>query len=229
MRDRSRPGGRRLDVIQQMHASTKRDYVGRVTEFDKATAAELAQRWDVEYWDADRKTGYGGYKYDGRWRPVAERLAHEYGLRAGDRILDVGCGKGFLLYEFTQAVPGIEISGLDISGYAIDHAKEEVRSRLTVGNASRLPFADRSFDFVVSLATLHNLQIAALWDALHEINRVTNGERGYLMVESFRNEREKANLLYWQLTCRSFYAVEDWEWIFAQTDYRGDYGFIFFE
>src|SRR5208283_798804 len=149
-----------VDFLSTVHKSTKRDYVARVTEFPKAEAARLAKKWDVEYWDGDRKTGYGGYKYDGRWRPVAERLAHEYALRAGDRILDVGCGKGFLLYEFTQAVPGIEIAGLDISQYAIDHSKEEIRPHLAVGSASRLPYADHSFDFVVSLATLHNLQIA---------------------------------------------------------------------
>src|SRR6185312_8139590 len=112
--------------------------------------------------------------------------------------------------------------------YAIEHAKEEVRPRLTAGSASALPYADDSFDFVVSLGTLHNLGAADLWSALREIERV--GRRSaYVMVESYRNEREKMNLLYWQLTCRSFYSVEDWEWIFTQTRYTGDYGFIFFE
>jgi SAM-dependent methyltransferase len=228
-RHRVRPQGARFDLIQQMHSSTKRDYVARVTEFDKATAAELAQRWGIEYWDGERTTGYGGYRYDGRWRPIAEKLAQRYGLKSGDRVLDVGCGKGFLLYEFTQAVPGIEIAGLDISQYAIDHAKDEVKPFLSAGSAEQLPYEDRSFDCVVSLATLHNLQIAGLWGALQEIQRVAKHDANYVMVESLRDEREKMNLLYWQLTCRSFYAVEDWEWIFAQAGYRGDFGFIFFE
>jgi SAM-dependent methyltransferase len=218
-----------LDFVQALHSSTKRDYVGRVTGFDKATAAELAQKWGVEYWDGDRATGYGGYRYDGRWRPIAERLAAHYGLRPGMRVLDVGCGKGFLLHELTQAVPGLEVHGLDISRYGIEHAKDEVKPFLQVGHAKSLPFEDRSFDFVVSLATLHNLQIADLFSALAEIGRVTKDGRGYVMVESFRNEREKANLLYWQLTCRSFYAVDDWLWIFRHAGYRGDYGFIYFE
>ncbi|HTX02973.1 MAG TPA: class I SAM-dependent methyltransferase [Candidatus Acidoferrales bacterium] len=220
--------GRRIDLVQTLHASTKRNYVARVTEFDKAECAEVASQFGVEYWDGDRRYGYGGYRYDGRWRDVAEKLAELYGLRAGDRVLDVGCGKGYLLYELTQVVPGLIVRGLDISAYAIAESKPEVRSQLVVGDAASLPFDDGSFDVVVSLGTLHNLPVASLWAALREIARVGASERAYVMVESFRDQREKANLLYWQLTCRSFYSVEDWEFVFRETGYRGDYGFIFF-
>src|SRR5687768_17556520 len=94
-----------VDFIQALHTSTKRDYVGRVTEHDKAQCAELALKWDKEYWDGERHTGYGGCRYDGRWRVVAEAMAKHYGLKPGAKILDVGCGKGFLLYEFTQVIP----------------------------------------------------------------------------------------------------------------------------
>jgi SAM-dependent methyltransferase len=220
--------GRRLDLIQSLHASTARDYVGRVTAHDKAACAEVACRFDREYWDGPREYGYGGYRYDGRWRPIAERLAELYGLRAGSRVLDVGCGKGFLLYELTQAVRGIEVAGLDVSAYAIANAKPEIRPSLITGGAHALPFESKSFDLVISLATLHNLPIMDLWSSLHEIERVSRGN-GYVMVESYRDEREKMNLLYWQLTCKSFYSVLDWEWIFSQASYSGDYGFIFFE
>jgi protein-L-isoaspartate(D-aspartate) O-methyltransferase len=96
-------------------------------QFPKAEAAKLAKKWDVEYWDGDRKTGYGGYSYDGRWRKVADAMVQHYGIKAGDRILDVGCGKGFLLYDLTQACPGVTVAGIDVSHYAIAHAKEEVR------------------------------------------------------------------------------------------------------
>jgi len=218
-----------IDFIQKVHTTTKRDYVGRVLEADKSEVATIAKQFCKDYWDGDRKTGYGGYKYDGRWRPIAEEMVKHYGLTADMRILDVGCGKGFLLYEFTQVLPGIEIVGLDISKYAVENAKEEVRPFLQAGNANALPFDDSSFDFVVSLGTLHNLYLPDLIKALQEIQRVGKGPEKYVMVESYRNEREKMNLLYWQLTCESFFAPEEWEWVFDQAGYQGDHGYIYFE
>lgn len=219
--------GRRIDFTQSLHERTARDYVARVTDGDKAACAAIASQFGAEYWDGERRYGYGGYRYDGRWRGVAEQIARTYGLRAGDRVLDVGCGKGFLLYELMQAVPGLEVAGIDVSAYAIEHAKEEVRAHLQTGTASALPYDARSFDLVLSLGTLHNLAIADLWSALGEIERVRRRD-AYVMVESYRNEREKVNLLNWQLTCRSFFSVADWEWLFARAGYGGDYGFIFF-
>jgi len=218
-----------IDFIQKVNAATKRDYIGRVLEADKSEIATIAKRFDVDYWDGDRKTGYGGYKYDGRWRPIAEEMAKHYGLKSGMRILDVGCGKGFLLYEFTQVVPGIEIVGLDISKYGIENSKEEVRADLQVGDAKSLPFKDNSYDFVVSLGTLHNLYLPDLVEALKEIKRVSKESNNYVMVESYRNEREKMNLLYWQLTCESFFTPHEWEWVFNLAQYQGDHGYIYFE
>jgi len=217
-----------IDFLAKMHARTKRDYVERVVKYDKAACAEIAGRFGAEYWDGERQYGYGGYSYDGRWLPLAQELAAHYGLKAGDRVLDVGCGKGYLLHEFTRAVPGIQVSGIDISQYAIDNAKEEVKPFLRVGNAASLPLADDSVDFVVSLGTLHNLGARDLDAAIREIERVGRGTKKYIMVESYRDEAEKANLLYWQLTCRSFHSVKDWTWLFAQAGYSGDFGFIYF-
>ena len=217
-----------IDFIMKLHKSTKRDYLQRVIEYDKAECAEIAIQYGKDYWDGDRKYGYGGYRYDGRWRPVTEEMARHYNPKPGDRILDVGCGKGFLLYEFTQAIPGVEIVGIDISRYAIEHAKEEVKSFLHVGNAIDLPYNDHTFDFVTSITTLHNLYNYELHRAIQEIERVGKTKK-YIVVESYRNEREKVNLLYWQLTCRSFYTPQEWEWFFEQSGYTGDYGCIFFE
>jgi ubiquinone/menaquinone biosynthesis C-methylase UbiE len=217
-----------VDFLTTNHTATKRDYLGRVMAHDKAHCAEIACQFDRDYWDGERHLGYGGYRYDGRWRKVAEAMARHYGLKPGASILDVGCGKGFLLYEFTQVVPGARVTGLDVSRYAIENAKEEVRPVLQVGHARQLPFPDRTFDFVVTINTLHNLYNYDLWPALREIERVGRGAK-HIIVEAYRNEREKMNLLYWQLTCRAFHTPQEWEWLFQQTGYSGDYSFIYFE
>src|SRR5262249_44386962 len=140
--------------------------------YPKAEAAKLAKKFDFDYWDGDRKVGYGGFRYDGRWVPVAQKLAAHYGLKAGQKVLDVGCGKGFLLHDLMQAVPGLQVYGLDISQYAIDHAKEEVRPFLKQGTAAELPYADGYFDLIISINTLHNLHCYELDRALREIERV---------------------------------------------------------
>jgi len=217
-----------VDFATKIHKSTKRDYVRRVVEHDKAECAEIATEFGQDYWDGERRFGYGGYHYDGRWRPVAELMAQHYKLRSDAHILDIGCGKGFLLYEFTQVLPEAQVFGVDISEYAIKNAKEEVKTFLRVGNANQLPFEDHSFDFVVSINTLHNLYIYDLWQALKEIERVAKTSK-HITIEAYRSEREKVNLLYWQLTCHTFHTPQEWEWIFRQTGYTGDYGCIFFE
>lgn len=217
-----------VDFVGIVHKSTPRDYVQRVVEHDKAHCAEVAGQFGYDYWDGDRKYGFGGYRYDGRWRPVAEAMVEHYGLKPGARILDIGCGKGFLLYEFTQVLPDCEVAGIDISRYGIENAKPEVRDRLTVGTCTTLPWDDDSFDFVYSINTFHNLHNYDLHVALQEMQRVGRGPK-HITVESYRNESEKANLLYWQLTCRAFLMPKEWEFAFAQAGYDGDYGCIYFE
>ncbi|KIL97726.1 Methyltransferase type 11 [Paramagnetospirillum magnetotacticum MS-1] len=217
-----------IDFIGRYHNATKRDYVQRVVEYDKAECAATAKQWGFDYWDGDRRHGFGGMRYDGRWLPLAEDLVRHYGLKAGDKVLDIGCGKAFLLYEMTRACPGLTVAGLDISEYGINNAKEEVRPFLTLGNATRLPWPDRHFDLVISINTFHNLQIHELDQAVREMQRVSTG-RGYICVESYRDESEKANLLYWQLTCESFHRPEGWRWVYDQAGYTGDHGFIYFQ
>ena len=218
----------RIDLLASLHNSSPRNYLERVTEHDKAACAEVAGRFGREYWDGDRRYGYGGYRYDGRWRPLAEQIAERYGLKAGMRVLDVGCGKAFLLYELWDLVDGLEVAGADVSEYAIANAKPEIRDFLQVAGADALPFHDGGFDLVLSLNVLHNLRLPALDRAIREMVRVGRGD-AYVNVESYRDEREKVNLLYWQLTCESFFAPEEWAWLFTRCGYDGDYGFIFFE
>ena len=147
-----------IDFVSELHKSTDRDYIGRVTSADKAECATVAKEYGYDYWDGDRKYGYGGYRYDGRWKGVAEKMAAHYQLKPGQKVLDVGCGMGHLLYELTRVVPGLEVYGIDISAYALEHAKEEIRDRLRYGQAQEIPFRDAEFDLVISLATLHNLK-----------------------------------------------------------------------
>ena len=220
-----------IDFMSAVHKSTERDYLDRVNDPDypKAKAAKLAKKWDHDYWDGDRRINYGGYHYlPGRWAPVGKAMIEHYALQPGNKVLDIGCGKGFQLFELTQILPGLEVWGIDISKYAIEQGKEELRDRLQVGTAQSLPFPDNHFDFVFSINTLHNLHNYELDAALREMERVSNKHK-YLCVESYRNEVEKTNLLYWQVTCETFCTPQEWEWWFQQTGYSGDYSFIYFE
>ena len=218
--------GQELDIIQSLHRATPRDYLGRMTD-DKPACMRKAREFGFDFWDGDRRHGYGGYRYDGRYAVVAQALAARYALPPEARILDVGCGKGFLLYEFTRVLPGCQVTGIDVSEYAVANAHEGVRDRLAVGRAE-CPYdaPDKSFDLVVSLTTLHNLPIHHLRAALAEIERV--GKRAYVVVESYRNEQELFALQCWALTCEAFFRPEEWRWLFREFGYTGDYEFIYF-
>jgi len=220
-----------IDFMSVLHKSTNRDYIARVNdaEYPKAKAAELAKKFAYDYWDGDRRVCYGGYRYlEGRWGKVARAIAQHYSLPKKAKILDIGCGKGFLLYDFLKVIPEANIFGIDISEYAIANSKPEIRDRLKVGNSNKLPWPENYFDLVISINTLHCLHNYDLEDSLTEMQRVGK-EHKYLCVESYRNEQEKANLLYWQVTCEAFNTPEEWQWWFKQTGYTGDHSFIYFE
>ena len=220
-----------VDFMSVLHKSTTRDYISRVNdrEFPKAKAANLAKKFAYDYWDGDRKICYGGYNYiEGRWEKVASKIAQHYNLQKNAKILDVGCGKGYLLYDFLKILPSAQVYGLDISEYAIEKSKKEIKENLYHGHAKNLPWPDNYFDLVISINTLHCLYSYELNEALKEIERVGKQNK-YICVESYRNEDEKANLLYWQVTCEAFNNVEEWKWWFKLAGYTGDYSFIFFE
>ncbi len=219
------------DFMSILHKSTKRDYLARVNsiEFPKAKAADLAKKFDYEYWDGDRQICYGGYNYiEGRWDKIINLMIEDYCLPSDAKILDIGCGKGYFLYDFLKFLPNANVFGIDISNYAIENSKEEIKSRLIQGNAKSLPWPSNHFDLVVSINTLHCLHAYDLDLALREMQRVGKSNK-YLCVESYRNESEKANLLYWQVTCEAFNTPDEWKWWFERTGYKGDYSFIYFE
>ena len=216
--------------MNSIHSKTSRDYLARVNDLDfpKWRAAELAKKFDFDYWDGDRRINYGGYTYKpGYWTPVAERMIKIYQLNDDSKILDIGCGKGYLLVEIRKLLPKIKYYGIDISRYAIEKSHIEVSKNLVMGNAIKLPWDNKTFDLAFSINTFHNLYSFELEQAFIEISRVSNQQ--YICVESYRNELEKMNLLYWQVTCESFFTPKEWQWWFNKTGFIGDYEFIYFE
>ena len=219
--------GKLRNVFTKLHKRTSRQYIERMVD-DKIACMEKSKLYGYDYWDGDRRFGYGGYKYDGRWRSVAEDLIEQYHLSNDSKILDVGCGKAFLLYELKQLLPKLSIQGFDISSYAIENAKEEIKEHLFIHRAQdAYPFEDKAFDLVISLGALHNLKIYDLKKALREIERV--GKEKFVMVEAYRNDTELFNLECWALTCESFFGPDEWVWLYEEFGYSGDYEFIYFE
>lgn len=182
----------------------------------------IAKQFGREYFDGPREQGYGGYQYDGRWRPIARDIAEHFGLAAGDRILDIGCAKGFLMRDIADAVPGCDAWGLEISQYAIEHCHPEARNRIVRGTARQLPFADNSFAAVLCINVIHNLAQDDCIAALREIQRVSGG-RAYLQVDAYRSEKEREIFLDWVLTAETFGKPELWLELFKQAGYTGDY------
>ena len=219
--------GRLQNIVTPLHTQTSRGYIQRMMD-EKVVCMKVARQYNRDFWDGDRKFGYGGYIYDGRWEVVGKKLIDVYNLPKDARILDVGCGKGFLLYEIKKLLPDAETVGFDISPYAISHSKEEIRENLFQHKAQApFPYGNLDFDLVISLTTLHNLSIYDLKSALGEIERV--GENKYIVVESYRDELELFNLQCWALTCEAFFSTEEWIWLFNNYGYTGDYEFIYFE
>ncbi len=219
--------GRLLNLVTPLHKKTKRDYLGRMMN-DKVACMLKAKEYEYDYWDGDRRFGYGGYKYDGRWKPVAEELIATYGLKSNARILDVGCGKAHLLHELKRLLPAAEVCGFDLSRHGIGDAPESIREHLVRHRAQDLyPWGAGHFDLVLSIGCLHNLRIFDLKTALGEIERV--GRDKYVLVESYRNEQELFNLECWALTAEAFFDTASWIWLYNHFGYTGDYEFIYFE
>jgi len=220
--------GELVQFVTSLHQATSRAYIDRMVD-EKVYCMLKAKEYEADYWDGDRRYGYGGYNYlPGRWKPVAQALIDKYGLTNNSSVLDVGCGKAFLLYEMKLLLPELKVAGFDISRHGLADAKEEIKDSLFIHRAEDpYPYEDNSFDLVMSLGCFHNLRIFELKTALAELQRV--GKHGYVMLESYRNELEQFNLQCWALTCESFFDSEEWCWIYEHFGYTGDYEFIYFE
>jgi len=183
---------------------------------------EIARQYGELYFDGPREVGYGGYRYDGRWVPIAEDIVRHFHLQPGDRVLDVGCAKGFLVKDLMKVRPGLEAFGLDISEYALMHCEPEVVGRLHLGSADRLPFPSNSFNAVISINTLHNLDRDSAIQAVREVERLAPG-RGFIQVDSYRTPGERELFLRWVLTARFHDYPDGWIKLFQEAGYTGDW------
>jgi SAM-dependent methyltransferase len=220
--------GKKLFLVTKLHKSTKRNYLQRMVS-QKVLCMKKARKFEFDYWDGKRKYGYGGYKYiPGRWSGVAKKLIKKYKLNNKSKILDVGCGKGYVLYEIKKILPGVAIYGFDVSKHALKNSKKEVKDALFIHDArKKYPFKNNFFDLAISLACLHNLKIHELEKSIKEIQRVS--KKAYIMVEGYRNDKELFNLQCWALTAETFFDDKEWIWLFKKCGYQGDYEFIYFE
>tara|TARA_B110000027_G_C16113777_1_gene299124 strand:+ start:2149 stop:2796 length:648 start_codon:yes stop_codon:yes gene_type:complete len=185
---------------------------------------QIARKFGKDYFDGSRKYGYGGYHYDGRWKKVVYDLINYYKLKPGDKVLDIGCAKGYLVKDFLDKK--IDAYGLDISQYAIDKCHPKVRGRLYLGNASKLPFSNKSFKLVISINTIHNLEKKNCSIAIKEMIR-TSSEHTYLQVDAYNNLEEKKIFLDWVLTAKYHNYCKKWEEFLRENKYTGEYYWTF--
>ena len=213
--------GQEIDLLVN-YPKAKRNVKERGAEKTPEDRA-LARQFGQAFFDGDRRHGYGGFSYFPRfWQPVIPTFRQHFGLTASSSVLDVGCAKGFMLHDLSQLIPGITVRGVDISDYAITHAIDDMKPFVAVGDARKLPFADKSFDLVISINTIHNLDRKACGEALREIERVSRG-KSFITVDAYRNDEEKELMEAWNLTARTMMHVDEWKKFFAEVGYTGDY------
>jgi SAM-dependent methyltransferase len=217
--------GREINLLK--HYPTCRRPIEQRARMVTEEHRRLARKFGKEYFDGDRLSGYGGYHYHPRfWRETARYFRDYYRLSGNASILDVGCAKGFLLHDFKELLPDARVAGLDISEYAIENASASIKPFLQVGNATALPFGDGEFDLVISINTIHNLDLTGCKTALREVQRVSRAH-SFIVVDAWRTEAERLLLEQWILTCKTYLQVEDWKRLFAEVGYSGDYDWFF--
>ena len=213
--------GREIDLLAN-YPKVKRDLTKRGEEKSEEDR-RIARRFDREFFDGERRHGYGGYSYQPRfWQPVVPTFQEHYGLTAESRILDVGCGKGFMLHDFAALIPGIAVEGIDVSEYAIANSMEDMKPFVKVGNAKELAYEDAAFDLVISVNTVHNLPLEECKQSLREIQRVTRKD-AFITVDAYRTDEERVRMNAWNLTALTFMHVDEWVALFREVGYEGDY------
>jgi len=216
------------NFITPNHTKTKRNYLERMIN-QKIHCMKIAKKYSFDYWDGDRKYGYGGFKYiPGYNESLAKKIIKSYDLTNKSKVLDIGCGKGFLMQEIKRKLKNIDITGIDISSHAKNNTIKEIKKNIVIEDArKKLKFKNNFFDLVISINTLHNFKISEINSSLSEIERV--GKSKFICVESYRNELEQFNLQCWALTAETLVDTSSWKWLFKNAGYTGDYEFIFFK
>jgi SAM-dependent methyltransferase len=213
--------GKEIDILIN-YPKAKRDLNARL-ESKSEESRKVGRKFGFDYFDGDRNHGYGGFSYNPKfWQPVIPAIVENYKISNSSNVLDVGCAKGFFLYDLKLAFPGINITGVDISDYAVENSIPEIKPYLQVGNATKLPFEDDCFDFVISINTIHNLNLQDCATALQEIERVTK-DNSFITVDAYRNDEEKARMQAWNLTALTMMSVDEWKEFFLEVGYTGDY------
>jgi ubiquinone/menaquinone biosynthesis C-methylase UbiE len=202
------------------YPKSKRDLSQRNTAQSKENI-KIAREYGKEYFDGSRDTGYGGYFFDDRrWKPVAIDIANHFNLHYGSQTLDIGCAKGFLVHELL--VLHKDAYGIDISDYAVRNCHPSVVGRIHLGNCVELPFPDNSFHAVTAINVVHNLERDECIQAIKEIQRVSGG-RAYIQVDSYRNMEERRKFLAWVLTAKTHLWPGEWQALFSEAGYTGDF------
>ena len=213
--------GKEINLLKN-YPKSKRNLDMRASQKSKEDIV-IARKFGKDFFDGDRNHGYGGYNYNPKfWQPVIPTFKEYWNLRPENSILDIGCGKGFMLFDLYKMIPGIKLSGADISEYAINNSIPEVRKFLKIANAKELPYSPNSFDLVISINTIHNLEKEECAIALQEISRVSK-KYSFITVDAYRNNEEKKRMLEWNLTAKTIMSVDDWVLFFKKVKYIGDY------
>lgn len=208
--------------LMKNYPRTKRDISKRLEEKTESSR-EIARQFGKEFFDGDRKFGYGGFSYNSKyWSEVVKDFSDYYNLGNGSKILDIGCGKGFMIYDFLQHNDKYIVKGIDISNYAIENSMPEVKEKLEVGNAKKLNFEDNSFDLVISINTIHNLEKEDCAKSLREIERVSKKDK-FIVVDAYKNDEEKKRMFAWNLTGKTIMHVDEWKIFFKENGYTGDH------
>ena len=215
-----------LNLITKNHKKTKRKFIERMVD-NKIEAMRVARLYEYDYWDGKRRYGFGGYDYiQDYWTPVAKKLIKKFKLTNKSRILDIGCGKGFLLFEIKKILKNITIEGVDISKHAIKNSKKEVKKYLKKIDINKYKFKGK-YDLIISINTLHNLEIDDLSKVVKKI--VKFSKNSYIAVEGYRNIEELFNLQCWALTANTFFSKNEWIWFLRNLNYNRNLEIIYFK
>lgn len=200
----------------------KRDIKSR--EKNKKKNVEIAKQFGFEYFDGTRDQGYGGYKYDGRWKKISKKAINRYKIKKNFRILDIGCAKGFFVHDLCCSKKNIDVFGIDISDYALKNCHPDVVGKLHLGDARNLPFPDNSFDLIFSINVIHNFNKLECKKAIKEMIRVSrNKSKMFIQVDAYENKKDLELFKKWVLTAKTCLKPKQWKALFAEVGYTGDY------